>query len=425
MKSKKLYIVSALFAGSFAVASTADAQDVFVDDAISVTEFTCDNSTHYFASWRDNWFIELGAGAGLPIVERGATPDPMKPLDRMKWTAAYSFGFGHWMSPYLGWRIKATGGALHWDAPDYYSPYQKDAWSGWSKSKHVNLQYEILWDMCNSIAGVNPNRVFSIIPFFGLGGDANWDFKGYGPQGQPISSNQIKEGSLTELKSVEWTVPVSAGIQFRLRLAKCVDFFAEARAVFYGDNWNNNARGNAVDAYVSAMGGLSFNINGRGWNSYNECNYVSQIAALNGQVNDLRAQLAACGATVAALQAQLPCPEPKVVEKDCNNAPLMATVRFTINSDVIMPTEEVNVYTMAEWLKANPSENIIIAGYADRDTGTSEYNMQLSERRAEAVKNALINQYGIDPSRLTTKAFGSDEQEYSVNDWNRIVIFRQ
>ena len=417
MKANKLYLTVALGAASLGLGNVANAQDVFVSDAVSVTEFTCDNANHYFASWRDNWFIELGAGAGQPIVERGTVGQPMPVIYGKKWTAAYSFGFGHWMSPYFGWRIKAIGGSLHWDAP------VRVGGDGWGRSKHVNLQAEFLWDMCNSIAGVNPNRPVSVIPFFGFGGDANWDFKN-GKGGEIEATNIYRHGSSTVKKTVQWTLPVSAGIQFRFRLAKCVDFFAEARAAFYGDNWNNYADGYSVDCYVSAMGGFSFNINGRGWNTFNECNYVSQIAALNGQVNDLRAQLIACGETVAALQAQLPCPEP-VVQKECNNAPLMATVRFTINSDVIMPTEEVNVYSMAEWLKANPNEKIIIAGYADRDTGTSEYNMELSQRRADAVKNALVNNYGIDASRLDTKAFGSDEQEYSVNDWNRIVIFKQ
>ena len=107
------------------------------------------------------------------------------------------------------------------------------------------------------------------------------------------------------------------------------------------------------------------------------------------------------------------------------NAPLMSTVRFMINSDKIMPTEEVNVYNMAEWLKANPNEKIMVVGYADKDTGTVEYNMGLSERRANAVAKALTDTYGIAADRLTVKWDGSDVQPYSTNDWNRIVIFTQ
>ena len=151
---------------------------------------------------------------------------------------------------------------------------------------------------------------------------------------------------------------------------------------------------------------------------------MTQLANLNNQVNNLRSELLNSAQTIAALEAQLPCPEP-VVQKDCVNAPLMTTVRFKINSDVITPEEEVNVYNMAQWLKSNPDEKVMVVGYADRDTGTSEYNMALSQRRADAVAKALTDRYGINPSRLVVKYDGSDVQPYTTNDWNRIVIFTQ
>ena len=422
MKSRKFYSLAALCAGALLCGNSAMAQDVFVDDAVSVTEFTCDNNTQYFSNWRDNWFIELSAGSNQPLVERGMAVDKfaLDSFQGKKWTAMYSVGVGRWINPEFGLRLKGIYGAIHWDAP--LNPQQALADEGWSKMKHASVSFEFMWDMLNTFAGVNPNRVFSIIPYVGFGGDCSWDFKDHRGM-HPIASNVYKKGT-NELKEVEWTLPVSAGIQFRFRLCKYVDFFAEARAAVYGDNWNNYVYGNPLDALVTALGGFNFNIGGRGWKTFNECDYVNQIAALNGQVNDLRAQLVNCGQTVAALQAQLPCPE--VVQKDCKNAPLMATVRFLINSSKILPTEEVSIYTMAEWLKANPNEKIIIAGYADKDTGTAEYNLKLSERRANAVKDALVNEYGIDANRLETKSFGSDVQEYpSHNDWNRIVIFKQ
>ena len=101
----------------------------------------------------------------------------------------------------------------------------------------------------------------------------------------------------------------------------------------------------------------------------------------------------------------------------------MATVRFTINSSRITGEEMVNVYNIAEWMKANPEQNVAIVGYADKDTGTSAYNMALSKRRAESVKKALVDKYGINPDRLSIQAEGSDVQPYDVNNWNRIVIF--
>ena len=74
-------------------------------------------------------------------------------------------------------------------------------------------------------------------------------------------------------------------------------------------------------------------------------------------------------------------------------------------------------------MKANPEQKVAIVGYADKNTGTSSYNMALSKRRAESVQKALVDQYGINPDRLSIQAEGSDVQPYDVNNWNRIVIF--
>ncbi len=83
----------------------------------------------------------------------------------------------------------------------------------------------------------------------------------------------------------------------------------------------------------------------------------------------------------------------------------------------------VNVYNIAEYMKANPDTQIVVRGYADEDTGTSEYNMKLSERRAQAVADILVGDYGINADRLIIEAAGSNTQIYETNDWNRIVIF--
>ncbi len=416
MKAKNLYYAMAVCAGA-AVALPASAQDVFVDEATTVTEFTCDNSTHYFTNWRNNWFIQLESGVNQPFVERGYYKTPGDNVNKSKMTLTYGVGVGRWASPFVGFRIRANGGAMHWNAPGI-----DDKTDGWTRAKHANLQAEVMWDMFNSLGGVNDNRVFSIIPFAGLGGDAMWDYRD--AKGNPASATNIvnRHG---DVKKVQWTLPVSAGLQFRFRLSEYVDFFAEARASFYGDNWNNFAQGESIDANVAAVGGFNINIGGREFNSYNECNTASQIAALNGQVNDLRAQLLAAGAEVAALASQLPCPEQKPVVAAAPQTPLMATVRFTINSDKIMPTEQVNIFNMAEWMKANPTQKVVVTGYADKDTGTAEYNMDLSQRRAQAVVSSLVNDYGISADRLKVQFDGSDVQPYNTNDWNRIVIFTQ
>ena len=81
------------------------------------------------------------------------------------------------------------------------------------------------------------------------------------------------------------------------------------------------------------------------------------------------------------------------------------------------------MYNIARWMKDNPDQCVAIVGYADKDTGTSDYNMALSKRRAQAVNDMLVNTYGINPDRLSIQAEGSNVQPYDENNWNRIVIF--
>ena len=59
------------------------------------------------------------------------------------------------------------------------------------------------------------------------------------------------------------------------------------------------------------------------------------------------------------------------------------------------------------------------------DTAYPEYNQKLSERRVNAVRDYLVNECGIDPSRLVMDARGDKERVYSEDyRWNRVVVMR-
>lgn len=400
MKTKAFWALAACGALTLSgFQANAQTETVVVEEeTVVLTDVPC--KTHYYSTAKDNWFIQLGAGITSPFVEQHL-PNGGNAKHHM--TAVYNLGFGKWFSPYIGWRLGFMGGSLHWDNDQFTS------------AKHVNANFDFMWDMFNSFGGVNSRRVFSIVPFVGIGGTYTWDYK-------PADASNIFRDS-GKRKRTSWTLPVSAGLQLRFRLCKYVDFFAEGRVGFYGDNFNNYAYGAPVDMNISAIGGFTFNLGGCDFKSYNPCDYLNYISNLNNQVNDLRGALATTAAALAAAEAQLPCPEVTQPEAVAPAAPLMATVRFTINSSRISNEEMVNVYNIAEWMKANPDQKVTICGYADKDTGTSTYNMALSKRRAEAVQKALVDKYGINPDRLSIQAEGSDVQPYDVNNWNRIVIF--
>lgn len=397
---KNLLLAIAGCGGLLLSANTAQAQEtVVVEEAQVVTEVPVECKTNYSTSWKDNWFIQLGAGMQVPYVDHYLN----KGDDKRHITAVYNLGVGHWFSPYLGFRLTGYYGKLHLD------------WAKYNKANMLNINADLMWDMFNSLGGVKSDRVFSILPFVGVGGTYTWDFD--------PSLATIPDGK-GHLKTKQWTLPVSAGLQLRFRLCQYVDFFAEGRVNFYGDNFNNVVSGKPIEANLTVYGGFSVNLGARKFSAYNPCEYLDYINSLNGQVNELRGALATTAAALAAAEAQLPCPEVEAQEVVVQ-APLLATVRFKLNSARITDEEMVNVYNVAEWMKANPNVNVIVQGYADKKTGTASYNMELSQRRGQSVVDALVNQYGIDASRLTIKANGSDVQPYETNNWNRIVIFTQ
>ena len=96
-------------------------------------------------------------------------------------------------------------------------------------------------------------------------------------------------------------------------------------------------------------------------------------------------------------------------------------VYFRLNSSKIDKNQQINNYNTAEFMKGNNTP-IKVIGYADKNTGNSKYNMGLSEKRAKAVAKELIEKYGINSNQITIEWRGSDEQPYSENNWNRVVI---
>lgn len=87
----------------------------------------------------------------------------------------------------------------------------------------------------------------------------------------------------------------------------------------------------------------------------------------------------------------------------------LGDVLFEVGSADLKPGIQRKLFPLAEFLKENPDRNVLIEGHTD-NTGSASYNLDLSQRRADAVASFLIGQ-GVSPGRLATRGYG---QTYPV-----------
>ncbi|GIU02646.1 OmpA family protein [Shewanella algidipiscicola] len=83
----------------------------------------------------------------------------------------------------------------------------------------------------------------------------------------------------------------------------------------------------------------------------------------------------------------------------------LGVILFDNNSSVVKKESYEKIQKLADYLNQHSRSTVMISGHAS-DVGAPDYNMALSERRASAVADILVNQYGISRARVTSKGYG-------------------
>ena len=92
---------------------------------------------------------------------------------------------------------------------------------------------------------------------------------------------------------------------------------------------------------------------------------------------------------------------------------LEVDVQFESNSSVITSAYDTEIGVVAQTLANNPDARAVVEGHTD-SIGDPKYNLWLSQRRAEAVRQLLIDQYGVKSSQVT--AVGRGEESPIANN---------
>ncbi len=89
-------------------------------------------------------------------------------------------------------------------------------------------------------------------------------------------------------------------------------------------------------------------------------------------------------------------------------------MEFDLNRADVRPQYQAELRKVANLMKANPGVTATVEGHSSNQQGGPRQAMQLSQRRAESVVDALVNQFGIDRGRLFAAGFG-DTRRFAYN----------
>lgn len=95
--------------------------------------------------------------------------------------------------------------------------------------------------------------------------------------------------------------------------------------------------------------------------------------------------------------------EEEVVEAETVRVEL--DVKFDFDKAQVKQDSYSDIENLAEFMKQFPQTSTTVEGHTD-SVGNDAYNQKLSERRAGAVRDVLVNQYGVDANRVNAVGYG-------------------
>ena len=376
MKSK-LVILSLMLAG---IATVATAQT---------------KSRYYAESAKDNYFVSVGVG-GQKIVNPNASDNPVTP--------AFNISVGKLINPVWGVRGMVSGfnQKLYTD----YKVNDPSFTAQEMKQNVVTLRVEGLFNLSSAFAGYNPDRKFEAYAFMG-------------PALQLAKAEIGEDDGMKAL--ISGSLGLGAAYNINSNWALNLEVRGEVAESAFGDCSETVANG-----LVGATVGATYYFGGK---NFVKVTNEALLVAANGDIKKYKELLAAEQTSHAATKEELAkekakAPVEVVKEVEVAYAGPRA-IFFTISSAKIDAKGMVNINLAADIMKANPDVKYVVNGYADKATGSAKTNQRISDKRAEAVYNALIKA-GVSESQIEWKGLGGQANMYdNSRALTRVVVIEK
>ncbi len=249
-------------------------------------------------------------------------------------------------------------------------------------------------DLGNIFFGYKPDRFFDIDAYAGGG-----VIYGFSPSGNIPGAT------------------FNCGLNNMFRLADRLSLLISLRGALVSDDFdgesymdepskNHWTANHKLDGILGITGGLTWKIG----KEASKWNLASRVSSYQKDVQTIE----------KLIEKEIPV-EKEVIIKDVPE--VWWHINFIVDRWDLLTRELVNLQAVSDLIKSTPHTKYLLCGYADKQTATPEHNMMLSKNRVEAVYNALVNQFGVNPDQLVTDYKGGvDYMFYNEKELSRCCM---
>ncbi len=341
-----------------------------------------------------NWFITVNGGAQTlfgDYDEKGSFGKRITP--------SVDLAVGKWFTPGLGLRFTGSWSAVRGFGrlTDYAYDLDYKVDGIWHKEywSILNFHGDIMFNLTNMICGYDKDRLYHAVPYVGFGVIHSLD-----------NSSKNNFG-------------VNFGFLNTFRLNDKWDFNVEAKALVTNDNFDLVREGCKVDAIIGLSAGFTYKFAPREFRKTPKVAPVKQLIS-EAELKELQNKLATLAADNNNLKEQLK-NKPTTIIKEEKALVAPRAVFFSLGSAVVSQQEVANLGFQADRMKEHSGLRYKVIGYGDSATGSATINQTLSEKRAQAVIDILVSEYGISRSSLVAEGRGGVDK-YSENYLNRMAV---
>lgn len=398
---KKSAILATLFAGAVLSASAQDEK-----------KFACD-------SWKDNFFISIGAGV------QGTTNPDSKLGETI--TPLVNVSLGKLITPVWGVRGQVYG----WSSK-MVTDYPFESVKGPKverKENYIGFNLDGMMNLINLFGGYKSDRAFDLNLFAGpslnvVKNYSGWK-AGYSEVKTPIAGGTKVENVLDPSKSepighdLRYLIGASVGLGAKYNINPNWAIDLEVRGQISPSILGAYSSGIA-EGYFNVNLGVSYTIGGKKFVEVGKAS-ADEMRAINDQVNKYKEELVLTQEALKQAQTNVQTKTEVRVETQEVLVAGPRSIFFKIGTSTVDDYGMVNIKQAAQIMKQNPDKKYKIAGYADKATSNSKYNQVLSEKRAQAVYEALVSE-GVNKDQLEVVGFGGTDNMFGKDSLNRVVI---